>query len=34
MSWGQSFLDAEDGRVRDFLRTVGARAMNLKGDHE
>src|SRR6056297_170527 len=23
---GQSFLDAEDGRVRDFLRTVGARA--------
>ncbi len=22
---GQSFLDAEDGRVRDFLRTVGAR---------
>jgi flagellar basal-body rod protein FlgF len=23
---GQSFLDAEDGRVRDFLRTVGARS--------
>jgi flagellar basal-body rod protein FlgF len=22
---GQSFLEAEDGRVRDFLRTVGAR---------
>ncbi len=22
---GQSFLDAEDGRIRDFLRTVGAR---------
>jgi flagellar basal-body rod protein FlgF len=23
---GQSFLDAEDGRMRDFLRTVGARS--------
>ena len=23
---GQSFLDAEDGRIRDFLRTVGARS--------
>jgi flagellar basal-body rod protein FlgF len=23
---GQSFLDAEDGRVRDFLRTIGSRS--------